>query len=76
MTANAPGPWFEVQGQSEDGSWHGIYHYDEKGAARKALGMVLDSKDPMYERYEDFRLAVPTEKALKKKAKQTEVWVA
>lgn len=72
MTAPiSSGPWHEIQGQSPvDGQWHAVYHVDDYGTARKTLAMVIDSDDPMYDRWDDFRLAPPSPARLKRKARE------
>src|SRR4051794_17688123 len=82
MTATASGSWYEVQGlalcPAEDhpndhcsvpdgGEWHAIYFIDMRSEAEETLAHVMESDSPLYERFEDFRLAVPEERALKRR---------
>lgn len=76
---HAPGPWHEVQGQSADGTWHALYHLDSSSEAKRTLSMVIESDDEMYDRWEDFRIASPTEKATRRHERRKgkrDVWVA
>lgn len=88
MPATSTGPWYEVQGLylcpandhpnthcsvPDEGEWLPIYFMDDEAMARRALVMVMESDDPMYERCEDFRLAVPSEKYMKAKRKAQQV---
>lgn len=50
-----------------EGEWHAIYFLDSRSEAEETLEHVMDSEARIYERYEDFRLAVPTEQALKRR---------
>lgn len=73
-------PWYEVQGLApcpaqpcpdtctvpEGGEWLAIYFLDNEAQARATLLHVLDSEDPMYDRYDDFRMVEPTTKAVKR----------
>lgn len=75
MEATSGGPWYEVQGQADDGTWHGIYHIDERGRARRTFAMVVDSTDPMYDRWQDVRLVAPSERALRRRERHKgEIW--
>lgn len=82
MTATATGQWYEVQGLCpcpandhpndhcsvpDEGEWHAIYFLDSRSEAEEVLAHVMDSDAPIYERYEDFRLAVPEPAALKRR---------
>jgi hypothetical protein len=84
MTAPSQSPFIEVQGLTlcpaqpcpetcsvpPEGEWHGIYHFTNEREAKRALDHVLDSDDPMYDRYEDFRIAYPVERAVKKRGRK------
>jgi hypothetical protein len=62
MTAVATEPhttFWQVEGQSPDGSWHMVYCSDDEGAMRRALEFALDADDDVHNRYEDYRLVSP-----------------
>lgn len=51
----------------DEGEWHGIYFLDTRSEAEEALLLCMESDSPIYERYEDFRLAIPDERLLKRR---------
>lgn len=82
MTATATGSLYEVQGLApcpaddhpndncsvpDEGEWHGIFFVDSRSEAEETLEHVMDSDSPLYEKFEDYRIAVPTDKALKRR---------
>lgn len=90
MTATSTGPWYEVQGLCPcpsqpcpdtcpvppEGEWLPIYFLSTEGEMKAAYNHVLDSDDPMYDRYEDFRKAAPSAAALKRQDKGRRLRVA
>ena len=90
MTAVATGPWYEVQGLApcpaadhgsatcsvpDEGEWLPIYFLSTSSEMASAFNHVMNSTDPMYDRYDDFRMAVPAEAAVRRyeKAKKRRV---
>lgn len=79
MTATASGSLYEVQGLAPcpmqrrhrcsipNGEWHALFFVDSRSEADEILAHVMDSDSPMYEKFEDFRIAVPEERALKRR---------
>lgn len=55
----------------DEGEWHGIYFVDSRSEAEEILAHVLESDSPLYERFEDFQLAVPAPEALKRRREAT-----
>jgi hypothetical protein len=59
----------------DEGEWHGIFFVDTRSEAEEALAHVMESDSPLYANFEDFRLAVPEERALKRRrAAEGYVW--
>lgn len=50
-----------------EGEWHSIYFVDSRAEADEILEMVLESDDPAYEKWEDFRVAAPDKRKRKRK---------
>jgi len=77
-------PFFEVQGLAlcpasdhpnehcsvpDEGEWFPLFHLLSEEDGLHTLELVMESDSPIYERYEDFRLAKPI-------AKRLEAWLA
>lgn len=53
--------FWEIEGESPDGNWCGLYQALTEDEGRKWLAVVIEAGDaPAHARYEDFRLAPPT----------------
>jgi hypothetical protein len=53
-------PWWEIEAQHSSGDWFPIFQATSEAEGKAMLRHVLMSDDPIYERWEDFRLAAPT----------------
>lgn len=59
----------------DEGEWHGIFFVGTLREAEGALEHVMESDSPIYERYEDFRIAEPTPKRLRRRLEhQGYIW--
>lgn len=90
MTATSTGPWFEIQALTlcpaqpcpetcsvpPEGVWLPIYHFATEREMQAGYNYVMESDDQIYERYEDFRMAVPSEAAVRRQAKTRKLRVA
>jgi hypothetical protein len=53
------------------GEWHPLFFLSTEREMKMAYEHVLESDSPMYERYEDFRMARPTDKALTRRLRRS-----
>ncbi len=59
MTYKPDTPWWEVEGEIDD-EWFPLLQASSETEGKAMLRHVIVSDDPIYERWDDFRLAEPT----------------
>lgn len=60
-------PWWEIEAQNAEGDWFPIFQAPNEYEGKAMLRHVLMSDDPIYERWEDFRLAAPTVREVRRR---------